>query len=111
MANSKKSRGYGMDDYRNVGVADFYSHSGKFSPLFILTAPIAFVGALLMAFVYNWMVIHIPIIGYFSVILTLGYAFAVGAVLAVCINVFKVLDSTPRCDKYVDKGCQPRYIP
>ncbi|NOY74910.1 MAG: hypothetical protein GXP32_03860 [Kiritimatiellaeota bacterium] len=75
--------------YENIGV-EFYSHSGRFSPLFILIFPIAFITSILLAFVYNALVIYIPIIGYFSVVLTFGYALIIGVVTGLCLSLFKV---------------------
>ena len=75
--------------YQNAA-PEFYSHSGRFSPLVVLTFPIVFVASIFMAFVYNWMVIYIPIIGYFSILLTFGYAVIIGLTVAFCLTLFKV---------------------
>lgn len=77
------------DSYKEMG-NEFYSHSGRFSPLFVLTFPIVFIAAIMLAFVYNSLVIYVPIIGYFSVLLTLGYSFALGISAAFCLSLFKV---------------------
>ncbi len=74
-----------MDDTR------YYRHSGRFSPGGIVGAlGLGLPAAVLMAFVYAYAIVYIPIIGIVSFILTGGFAAVVGAVVGLMLHTGKV---------------------
>lgn len=74
-----------MDDSR------YYRHSGKFSPGGIVGAlGLGLPVAVLMAFLYAYAIVYIPIIGMVSFILTAGFAAVVGAVTGTMLHKGRV---------------------
>lgn len=71
----------------------FYAHSGKIAPQLVLGIPILLIISTLLAFAYAYSVIYIPIIGYLSFLLTIGFAIGVGFCTAIVLQFFKTRNS------------------
>jgi hypothetical protein len=71
----------------------FYVHSGKIAPQLVLGVPILLIISTLLAFAYAYSVIYIPIVGYLSFLLTLGFALGVGFCTAIVLQFFKTRNS------------------
>ncbi len=71
----------------------FYTHSGKIAPQLVLGVPILLIVFTLLAFTYAYTVVYIPIIGYLSFLLTIGFALGVGFSTAVVLQFFKTRNS------------------
>ena len=65
-----------------------YRHSGKVSPLMILGALLTCLAAVVLAFVYAYAVVYIPIVGYLSFLLTAGFSFGVAFTAGFFLQVF-----------------------
>ena len=72
----------------------FYNHSGKLSAQLILGIPLVLIVTILLAFIYAYAVVYIPIIGYLSVLFTIGFALGVGYSTASVLQFFKTRNTT-----------------
>jgi hypothetical protein len=77
----------------SVDSRQFYAHSGKIAPQLVLGVPILLIISTLLAFAYAYSVIYIPIVGYLSFLLTLGFALGVGFCTAIVLQFFKTRNS------------------
>lgn len=69
----------------------YYTHSGKYSAPGLLTGlGIAMVAAIVLAFVYAYSIVYIPIVGYVTFILSAGFGALVGVAAAKGLELGKV---------------------
>ena len=67
-----------------------YQPSGRVSPLVLPLLALALPASALLATVYSYVTLYLPIIGYFTVLLTLGLGFGVGAITVAALQRGKV---------------------
>jgi len=73
---------------RNDGL--FYKHSGKFGPLTFVLPVILLPVCLVLAFIYTYAVVYIPLVGYVTFLLTGGFGFLVAMAVMMLIVFAKV---------------------
>lgn len=76
------------------GNRQFYNHSGRVSPQLILGIPLVFIISTIIAFIYSYAVVYIPVAGYLNILLTVGFALGIGYCTAVTLQFFKTRNTT-----------------
>jgi len=92
-AKKRQSRENGTTADSRSAKGKFYSHSGRISPTLLIGIPILIVISVLLAFVYSYLVIYIPIFGYLNFLITPLFALSIGFASGITLYLCKSRNS------------------